>query len=289
MFYRNCFVFFIVIVLSASCRNVRIKEHKNWEKYFDAYAVSGSFEIYDNNKEIAHYYNKELNAKPISPSSTFDIFVALTALETVTAKDEQKILEWDGVERENEKMNKNLSLSEAFEINSTSHIRKLIQEIGEEDIDKYLFTLQYGNQERKGDMENFWMNGNLKISPDEQVGLMKRLYHTELPQFNERSHRIVRGMLFKEEGDTYRLYYKMGMDTTVSPNRSILVGMVEQTISRKHVKTKQMENIPHPHFFALTAQGESLTPASYEEITLNLLWDLLDANNIGDKANFYKK
>lgn len=286
MNWRYILVAILSIGLMSACSSVRIKEHNDWVKYFEQYNVTGSFEIYDNNKEIAHYYNKELCAEQIIPAETFDVLIALTALESVVAKDELKVIKWDGVVRENEEWNQDLSLADAFKLNSTAHMQTLVEEIGKSDMYHYLFATQYGNMEMGDSVHNFWNDGNLKISPDEQVGFMKRLYHTQLPQFNERSHRIVRGMMFQEEGETYRMYYKIGQDKETYPNRVWIVGTVESFQSRRHVKTKRIEAIPHPHFFALTIQSED---GDLVEIAKKLMWDLLNVNGVGDGVGFEKK
>lgn len=278
--------------IMSSCSTVRIKEHPEWEQYFNEASVRGAFEIYDNNKEIAHYYNKELCSEAIIPANTFDVLLALTALETVVAKDEQKVIPWDGVERDQIEWNQDLTLVEAFKLNATPHLYTLAKEIGAADLYRHLFATQYGNMEIGDSLalkteEPFWMDGTLLISPDEQVGFMKRLYHTELPQFNERSHRIVRGMLFQEEGKTYRLYYKYGLDQTTSPARAWVVGIVESFQSRRHVKTRQIEAIPHPHFFALTLQSHEKEVDLYDK-AIQLMWKMLNVNGIGDDVGFEK-
>lgn len=281
------------VLMMSSCSNVRIKEHPEWEQYFQSASVKGSFEIYDNNKEIAHYYNKELCSEALIPANTFDIFLALTALESVVAKDEQKIIYWDGHHYEQEEWNKDLTLVEAFKLNATPHMFSLAKEIGKADLYRHLFATQYGNMEiGENSLEEeeevpFWMNGSLLISPDELVGFMKRLYHTELPQFNERSHRIVRGMLFQEEGETYRLYYKYGVDETTVPSRAWIAGIVESFQTRRHVKTRQMEAIPHPHFFVLTLQSDN-EQQDLAEVTNELMWKMLNINGIGDGVGFEK-
>ncbi len=102
------------LLLLASCSDVRIKEHNEWKQYFDAYGVAGCFEVYDNNKETAHYYNKERSATRFSPASTFKIFNSLVALETAIAPDEQYLIKWDGVVRWNQDWNQDLTMAQAF-------------------------------------------------------------------------------------------------------------------------------------------------------------------------------
>jgi len=62
----------------------------------------------------------------------------------------------------------------------------------------YLDTVKYGNMKMAGRIDNFWLNDSLQISPDEEMGFLKKLYFTELP-VSERSQRIVKTMMLQEE------------------------------------------------------------------------------------------
>src|SRR5690606_18060082 len=100
MTVRYFFGLLISLCAFASCNDIRIKENEEWKKYFDAKGVTGCFEIYDNNKEIVTYYNKDRCAKRFSPGGTFDLFNALVALETDVAPDEQFTFKWEGLQAE---------------------------------------------------------------------------------------------------------------------------------------------------------------------------------------------
>ncbi len=268
----------LLAISTVSCLDIRIKEHKEWSKYFEEFGVEGCFEYYDNNKEIAHYYNKERCAEQVSPASTFKIFNSLVALETSVAPDEQMVIKWDGVKRWNEDWNRDLTMAEAFKVSAVPYYRELARRIGRQSMQHYLDTVQYGNKKIGDSIDNFWLNNTLLISADEQVGFIKRLYHGELP-FSERTQRIVRGMMLQKNGENYRLYYKTGWNNTNNNNLIWVVGYVEKFSELKNIETKKVEAIPHPYFFALHFSTTDTTK-DLKQIRTELLDKLLEANDL---------
>lgn len=269
----------LTLLFASSCSDVRIKEHEEWKQYFDQYGVQGCFEVYDNNKETAHFFDKERTNKRICPASTFKIFNSLVGLETGVAPDEQLMIKWDGVERANKDWNRDLTMAQAFKVSAVPYYQELARRIGKQRMQHYLDTVQYGNMRTGDQIDQFWLNDTLLITPDEQVGFIKRLYHGELP-FSERTQRIVRGMMLQKEAPNYKLYYKTGWDDKHNTNSLWVVGYVEKFEQMKHVETKKMESIPHPYFFALNFTTSDTTK-DLKKIRLELLQKLLDANDIG--------
>ena len=51
-------------------------------------------------------------------------------------------------------------------------------------------------QRYTGPIDSFWLNNHLKITPDEQLGLVKRLYFNQLPFYN-RTQEIVRKVMLE--------------------------------------------------------------------------------------------
>lgn len=260
-----------ILIFISSCSDVRIKEKDEWGKFFKQNGVDGSFELYDNNKEIASYYNKEKSSDRAIPFSTFDIFNSLVALESSEAPDEQMLIQnEDG---------KNLTLKEAFTENDTPYFQELAKRIGKNTLQRYLDTVRYGNMEMGKTVDEFWLDGSLLISPDEQVGLMKRLYHGEIAGFSERSHRIVRSMMLREEGKNYRLYFKGYFGPKDGKTVNWLVGFIEQVIPTRNQETKLINNIPHPYFFALTIDQTDGTK-DLSEVSLNILKEIMKSMNV---------
>lgn len=264
----------------AACSDVRINEHKDWKEVFDKYGIEeGAFEYYDNNKEIANYYNKELCSSRLSPASTFKIFASLVALETSVALDEQMIIKYDGQPKYYRKgrllapgedttdafnlpdWNKDLTMAEAFKLSAVPYYQEIARRIGATTMQQYLDTVQYGNAKIGPTIDDFWLNDTLKITPDEQVGFMKRLYHDELP-FSPRSQRIVKGMMLQESEQDYKLYYKTGWGSDAATDMDIVwvVGFAETIHRLKNPKTEKIEAVPHPYFFALCFKVKRGTP-----------------------------
>jgi beta-lactamase class D len=262
-----------------SCSDVRIKDHPEWKQQFDSYGVDGCFEYYDNNKETAHYYNKERCAKQVSPASTFKIFNSLVGLETAVAPDEQLVIKWDGVVRSNPDWNKDMTMAQAFKVSCVPYYQELARRIGAKAMQHYIDTVKYGNMKIGKQIDTFWLDNTLLISPDEQVGFIKRLYHGELP-FSERTQRIVRGMMLQEESNDYKLYYKTGWSVNGKNNLLWVVGYTEKLTELKNVETGKIEGVPHPYFFAMNFSTTDTTK-DLKKIRLELLHKLIDQAGIG--------
>lgn len=239
-------------ILMSSCRESRIHDHPEWQKYFQAEGISNAcFEIRDNNHEAVHYYNKERCIKQFLPASTFKIFNSLVALETATAPDEQLVIKWDSVVRSNPAWNKDMNMREAFKVSNLAYYQEIARRIGAPTMQHYLDTMNYGNKNMGGKIDEFWLNDSLKISADEQVGFLKRMYFNELP-LSERTQRIVKSLMLQEETPQYNLYYKTGWG--YENNKSILwvVGFAEKIEHvKEHKESMNKSDIRmYPYFFA---------------------------------------
>jgi len=82
-------------------------------------------------------------------------------------------------------------------------------------IQKYLASLQYGNQDMSGGVTPpgpgnvAWINSSLKISPKEQVRFIQKMLLGELP-LSLHSIQMTKELLFKEESEGWRLFGKTG-------------------------------------------------------------------------------
>jgi beta-lactamase class D len=251
---RNSIIICILSVFFfTSCRDSRIHEQKEWGKHFEAEGVKdGCFMLRDHNHEEVYYYNKERCTKGFLPASTFKIFNSLVALETGVAPDEQLVIKWDSVVRRIPDWNKDMNMREAFKVSNVGYYQEIARRIGPEFMQHYLDTVNYGNRNMGDKIDEFWLNDSLKITADEQVGFLKRLYFAELP-FSERSQRIVKSMMLQEETPQYKLYYKTGWGPTSKEQVLWIVGFIEKI---EHVKedAKSMNKSDirmYPYFFAL--------------------------------------
>jgi len=241
----------IVALLFSSCTQTRIKEHDSWKKIYDGYGIKDAcFILRDNNHESIFYYNKERCTKRFTPASTFKIFNSLVALETAVAPDENLMIKWDGVARKPE-WDKDMTMKEAMKVSCVPYYQEIARRIGPGRMQHYLDTVKYGNMKMEGSIDNFWLNNSLQISPDEEAGLVKRLYFNELP-FSERTQRIVKSMMLQEQTPAYNLYYKTGTNTVGDKTIYWVVGFAERIM---HVKEPEgsmnkADFRNYPYFFA---------------------------------------
>lgn len=269
---------FLAIFFFVSCRDSRIHEKKEWGKYFDTEGVpDGCFMLRDNNHEAVYYYNKERCLQRFLPASTFKIFNSLVALETGIAPDEQLIIKWDSVVRKVPEWNKDMNMREAFKVSNVPYYQEIARRIGADEMQHYLDTVNYGNRNMGGSIDQFWLNDSLQISGDEQVGFLKRLYFNELP-FSERTQRIVKSLMLQEETPQYRLYYKTGWGVRTQSNVMWIVGFVEKLEHVKEDKNSMNKSDirMYPYFFAENFNAPlNDTTKDWASIRLNILKSVL--------------
>jgi beta-lactamase class D len=241
----------LVVFLFPGCIESHVKEKKEWASYFERNGIkNGCFELRDHNHDCIYYYNLERCSKRFLPASTFKIFNSLAGLESGVANDDQYVIPWDSVHRKPE-WDKDLTMNEAFKVSCVPYYRALAKKIGMEKMKYYIDTVRYGNMNLNTAIDSFWLNDTLKISPDEQIGFLKRMYFYELP-FSERSQRIVKTMMLHDQTPAYNLYYKTG--TGISGQNMVywVVGFAEKIEHVKEDKASMNKSDYryYPYFFA---------------------------------------
>lgn len=117
----------------------------NWSDYFND--IHGTAVIYDPGNQQYTIYNSQLALKRRSPCSTFKIISSLIALENGIVELNDSTREWSGEVFWNENWNKDMDLKEAFRTSCVWYYRQLIDDIGQDLMQKELDTLQYGNRD----------------------------------------------------------------------------------------------------------------------------------------------
>ncbi|GEM_PF-1552486 len=108
------------------------------------------------------------------PASTFKIASTLAALEAGLVEDASTVLPWDGIRRNREEINSDLSLREAFHRSALPHFQALVRRLGPEALAAFLLRVGYGNAQSNEGVE-FWLRGPLAISPLEQIAFLEAL------------------------------------------------------------------------------------------------------------------
>jgi beta-lactamase class D len=129
------------------------------------------------------------------PASTFKIPNSLIALETGVVEDPDKdVFKWDGVTRPIEAWNRDHTMRSAIAASAVPVYQEIARRIGEERMKKYVDLLEYGNRDIGGGIDQFWLTGNLRIDPVQQVDFLDRLRRGTLP-VSKRSQNLVRDIV----------------------------------------------------------------------------------------------
>jgi beta-lactamase class D len=280
--YKFLILAMTVLTMFSACQRDNILTQDQWGPIFKKYGIdSACFELADNNHDMIYIYNLQRASKRFSPASTFKIMSSLIALETNVALDENLIIPWDGVARRPE-WDKDMNLREAFKVSCVPYYQALARKIGKVDMQKWIDTVKYGNKRTGPNVDDFWLNDTLQITPDEQVGFIKKLYFDKLP-FAQRSQRIVRSLMLQEDSTHYKLYYKTGTQMPLRNNKKVIlawiVGFVEKRETQIGVVTKKEETNYKPYFFAMNFETSDTTMNTMD-IRKKLLKDILAERRI---------
>ena len=220
---------FIFCLLSfSSCSVNKAKIDNDLKKYFDAKNVDGCFTMLDNSTGKITVYNMATDTTRVLPASTFKIVNSLIGLETGKITDENMVIKWDGVKRWNADWNKDMGMKEAFKVSNVAYYQEVARRVGHDTMKLWVDSIGYGNKNISGPVDSFWLNNHLKISPDEQLGLLKRLYFDQLP-FRKSVQQTVRDVMVQEDNTAYKLSYKTGWGFDENNNAiGWLVGWIEE-------------------------------------------------------------
>jgi beta-lactamase class D len=137
----------------------------------------------------------------VLPASTFKIPHALIALESgVVADTDNEVIHWDGVVRSIEAWNQDHTLRSAMKVSAVPVFQQIARRIGAPRMQKFVDAFNYGNRDIGGaEIDAFWLSGNLRISPLEQVQFLDRFLHGHLP-VAKRTLDLVRDIVPVEDG-----------------------------------------------------------------------------------------
>jgi beta-lactamase class D len=201
--------FAFCLFMLSSCTVNKANNDESLKKYFDENKVDGCFTMLNNQDGEVTVYNMKYDTMRFSPASTFKIFNSLVGLQTGVITDEKMVIKWDGLKRMNEAWNKDMDMTEAFKVSCVPWYQEVARRIGKDTMQQWIDSLGYGNKNISGPIDSFWLNNTLKISPDEQLGFVKKLYFDQLP-FRKSVQQLVRDAMLQENNTAYQLSYKTG-------------------------------------------------------------------------------
>jgi beta-lactamase class D len=231
-----------------ACSPNNVKQDASLKKHFDENKVEGCFALMNNATGKFTVYNlSRYRDSSYLPASTFKIVNSLIGLQTGKIINDSMIIQWDGVKRSRDEWNKDLTMYEAFRVSSVGYYQEVARRIGRDTMEMWLDSLKYGASDQnqhvriKTAVDSFWLDNSIKVTPDQQLGLVKRLYFDQLPFFKSYQEIVKRAMLF-ENNANYRLGYKTGWGFTEKGHSlGWIVGWIEEN--------------NHPYFFVLNIES----------------------------------
>jgi len=247
---KSLFALFLAPFFLVACSTNNVTVDSSLQRYFDSAGVKGSFGFFDNGQGHFTIYNlPRFRDSAYQPAATFDIVQSLIALQTGALADTSARIPgslWGmaGTADTNKLSAPMLTLQGAFQNTGNAGnigFRGISGLLGKDSLKKWIDSLHYGNRDLSGPIDSFWLNNHLKITSDEQLGLIKRLYFDQLPFFN-RPQKLVRGMMPIESNSVYRLAYKTGQGIK-EDGQAIgwVMGWVEEN--------------KHPYFFVVNMES----------------------------------
>src|SRR5829696_6740148 len=164
------------------------------KRFFDL-GTTGTFVGYKVDDYLIIASDKDRSGQAQLPASTFKIPNSIIALETGVVEDPDKdVFKWDGVTRSIEPWNKDHTLRSAIAASVVPVYQEIARKIGPERMQKYLDLFDYGNRKIGGGIDQFWLTGNLRIDPVQQIDFVDRLRRGVLP-VSKRSQELTRDIL----------------------------------------------------------------------------------------------
>ena len=228
--------------------------------------INGCAVIYDPSNDKCSLYNSSLCEQEASPYSTFKIISTLAGLKNEVIENETSTMNYSGEKYPLSEWNENLSLEKAFQTSCIWYFRQIIDEVGRDEIQSELIRLKYGNcdiSEWDGsginpmpDLNGFWLGSSLKLSPLEQVRVLKKIFEGESIYSAEHVAILEEIMLVSE--DTRKIYGKTGSGPD---GEAWFVGFAEENDTKKYFAVYLNDN----------TQPDKVSGSVAKEIALNIL------------------
>jgi beta-lactamase class D len=198
-------------------------------KRFADEGTVGTFVGYKTDEYLIIASDKDRSGQAFPPASTYKIPNSLIALETgVVGDPDQDVFKWDGVKRSIEAWNQDHTLRSAIAASAVPVYQEIARRIGAERMQKYVDLFEYGNRNIGGGIDQFWLTGELRIDPVQQIDFVDRLRRGVLP-VSKRSQDLVRDILPVTKAGDATIRTKTGLlgAELGKPSLSWVVGWAE--------------------------------------------------------------
>lgn len=220
--------------------------------------MMGCFVLYDGSTDSWSIYNKADALNRVTPNSTYKIYDALLGLESDIITPEQSTFVWNGEDYPFDAWESDQDLTSAMQNSVNWYFQDIDAIAGIGNVKAFLKKINYGNQNIGDNLRLYWTDFSLKISPVEQVELLKKFHQNDF-HFSEANINAVKESILISATDEGSLFGKTGTGRVDGKDiNGWFVGYIEKS--------------DHVYYFATNIQGNSNTTGSEAtNITLSIL------------------
>ncbi len=169
--------------------------------------MTGTLVVHDVTADVYTVHNRARAETRFVPASTFKIPNSLIGLSPGAVASVDQVLPYGGKPTRLPQWAKDMPLREAITVSNVPVYQELARRIGMVRMRDGLQKLNYGNMDPGTIVDNFWLEGPLKISAVEQTAFLGQLAQDKLP-FPKAAMAAVREII-RQEGAA-ELYAKTG-------------------------------------------------------------------------------
>ncbi|ENV02983.1 MULTISPECIES: OXA-213 family carbapenem-hydrolyzing class D beta-lactamase OXA-305 [Acinetobacter] len=235
--YKKVLVVATATLFLSACSSNTVKQHqihsisanKNSEEIkslFDQAQTTGVLVVKRGQTEEIYGNDLKRASTEYVPASTFKMLNALIGLEHHKATTTE-IFKWDGQKRLFPDWEKDMTLGDAMKASAIPVYQELARRIRLDLMTKEVKRIGFGNADIGSKVDNFWLVGPLKITPEQETQFAYKLANKTLP-FSKNVQEQVQSMVFIEEKNGRKIYAKSGWGWDVEPQVGWLTGWVVQ-------------------------------------------------------------
>lgn len=212
VFAFACLLFVPLTTFAGVCKSIK---PINTDAYTEGIGIrTVTFIAFDFNDRNCRVVNRLGLDDRHSPWSTFKIPHTLIALETGAAKSADEAIEWDPAKYLAQPYwpktwKRSQTLASAFQHSAAWYYQALVPRIPPTEYKKWFAKFHYGNQTFTPGSQQFWLNGELKISPSEQLGFVVCLLKHRCG-IGTKTFAVFEAIALQEGKDGLSLYAKTG-------------------------------------------------------------------------------
>ena len=197
---RQILTSLLLLVIGSAPAGLASGAEKLVSPRLEASGFDGAVVFFDGETQAWHASDASWLDATAIPASTFKVFSSLVALELGLVGSLDQLMILAEYHSSREAINRPLRFDEAFRLSALPHYKQLVRVIGEQRMQAALDATGYGNRSVGGGIDQFWITGDLRISPREQLAFLQRLTQDDLP-FRSEVMRDVRFIMRREEFD----------------------------------------------------------------------------------------